>query len=168
VVGQLKKIKGDLITLAKSGEFDIIVHGCNCFHTMNSGIAGQIKREWPMALRVDEEFSEYGDFLKLGTATHCIQKLDNGDYLGIFNAYTQFKYGKGNGAYDKDVLVDYNALRNAFALIIASIPKKRPMRVGIPKIGAGLAGGDWDYIEPCIEERFAKTIHELTLVEYEN
>ena len=27
-------VHGDLFKLAEQGEFDIIVHGCNCFNTM--------------------------------------------------------------------------------------------------------------------------------------
>ena len=39
----MKIIKGDLIKLALQGEFDVIVHGCNCFCTMGAGIAKSIK-----------------------------------------------------------------------------------------------------------------------------
>ena len=38
----LETVKGNLITMAKKGELDIIVHGCNCFHTMGGGIAAEI------------------------------------------------------------------------------------------------------------------------------
>lgn len=173
----MKKIKGDLIKLAKYGEFDVIIHGCNCFHTMGSGIAKQIRDEWPLAYQVDRERSSKGDILKLGTYTHCRVKIekqrdtyDNRDYkwMHIFNAYTQYRYGIGSGPYDPDIIVDYNAVRNVFALIIAALGNRKPYKVGIPLIGAGLGGGDWSYIEPCIEAKFAKTIHELTIVEYEN
>lgn len=40
----MKVIKGDLVELALEGKFDVIIHGCNCFNTMNAGIAKQIKR----------------------------------------------------------------------------------------------------------------------------
>ena len=32
-------VKGDLIKSAKEGQFDVIIHGCNCFNTMGAGIA---------------------------------------------------------------------------------------------------------------------------------
>ncbi len=35
----LNIINGDLIDLAKNGNFDVIIHGCNCFRTMGVGIA---------------------------------------------------------------------------------------------------------------------------------
>ena len=39
----MKTIQGNLIHLAQNGEFDLIVHGCNCFCTMGAGIAKGIK-----------------------------------------------------------------------------------------------------------------------------
>ena len=36
----MKIIKGNLISLALAGEFEVIIHGCNCFCTMGAGIAG--------------------------------------------------------------------------------------------------------------------------------
>ena len=34
-----QEVEGDLIKLALKGNFDVIVHGCNCFCTMKAGIA---------------------------------------------------------------------------------------------------------------------------------
>jgi hypothetical protein len=31
----LKRAKGNLIDMAEQGEFDVIVHGCNCLNTSN-------------------------------------------------------------------------------------------------------------------------------------
>ena len=42
----VKTTDGDLLKLAKNGEFDVIIHGCNCFTAMFSGIAGQIRKEY--------------------------------------------------------------------------------------------------------------------------
>ena len=39
-------------------------------------------------------------------------------------------------------------------------------RIGYPKIGAGLAGGDWSIIEKIIDEELQGTDH--TLVIFEN
>ena len=53
-------IKGDLIKFALEGNFDIIVHGCNCFHNMGGGIAKQIKQVFPAAYLEDKK-SRFGD-----------------------------------------------------------------------------------------------------------
>ena len=42
----MKTVKGDLIHLALAGEFDVIVHGCNCYCTMGVGIAKTIKQKF--------------------------------------------------------------------------------------------------------------------------
>jgi len=39
-----QEIEGDLIKLAKQGEFDVITHGCNCHNIMGAGIALQMDR----------------------------------------------------------------------------------------------------------------------------
>lgn len=44
---QMKTIKGDLIQLALANEFDVIIHGCNCFCTMGKGIAPMKNRSKP-------------------------------------------------------------------------------------------------------------------------
>ncbi|RYF46165.1 MAG: phosphatase, partial [Cytophagaceae bacterium] len=41
--------QGDLVQKAKVGEFDVIVHGCNCFCQMGAGIAKTIKQVFPAA-----------------------------------------------------------------------------------------------------------------------
>jgi len=47
---KLHAIKGNLITLAKKGEFDVIVHGCNCLNVMGAGIAKQIKKTFSRSI----------------------------------------------------------------------------------------------------------------------
>lgn len=49
----LKIMHGDLIKLALTGDFDVIVHGCNCFNTMGAGIAKTIKQTFPEAYQAD-------------------------------------------------------------------------------------------------------------------
>jgi len=39
-------IPGDLIALAKAGEFEVIVHGCNCFCTIGAGIRAAHSVRW--------------------------------------------------------------------------------------------------------------------------
>jgi O-acetyl-ADP-ribose deacetylase (regulator of RNase III) len=45
----IKHINGNLLKLAENGQFDIIMHGCNCFNTFGSGIAKSIKLSFPTA-----------------------------------------------------------------------------------------------------------------------
>ncbi len=158
----MKTIKGDLIKLALAGRFDMIIHGCNCFHTMGAGIAKQIRKTFPIAYEVDLE-TEYGSRKKLGTFSYII---DIPRKLVIVNAYTQYNFrGRRN--------VDYVAIRKAFRAIRQAIRQairnfdfgqNFPIeRIGYPKIGAGLAGGDWNIISKIIEDELFDLDH--TLVE---
>lgn len=58
--------KGNLLDMAESGDFDVIIHGCNCFCRMKSGIAGQIAQRYPIVVDKDNE-TRVGDMSKLGS-----------------------------------------------------------------------------------------------------
>ena len=64
----LKHAKGNLLDLAEAGEFDIIIHGCNCFNTMGGGIAREIRERYPEVSTVDSK-TVSGDYSKLGNWT---------------------------------------------------------------------------------------------------
>lgn len=149
----MKSIEGDLLDLAEQGHFDVIVHGCNCFHTMRSGIAGQITQRYPEVIEADRK-TPYGARAKLGTiSTATISR--NGREFVIVNAYTQHRYGR-NG-----VFAEVPAIASAFQEVAARFPGKR---IGYPRVGAGLAGGDWNEILPVIQK--ALEGQDATLVEF--
>lgn len=146
----MPQIYGDLIKLAIEGQFDIIVHGCNCFCTMGAGIAKSIKKEFPEAYDADLKTIK-GDKSKLGSFTFAKVSKENHEII-VINAYTQFNYkGKGNKA-------DYEAIRSVFKKIKAEFSGKR---IGYPLIGAGLAGGDWNIISEIINTELSGENHTL-------
>lgn len=147
-------MSGNLITLAKTGHFDVIAHGCNCFCTMGAGIAKGIKTSFPAAWEVDLK-TKPGDRSKLGTCTSAVVSTTAGE-LTVVNAYTQFDW-RGTG-----LKADYRAITTCMDWIGSHYQGKR---IGLPKIGAGLAGGDWNRIMDIIERSLGR--HDLTIVEYE-
>lgn len=155
----MKVIKGNLISLAAhNAMFDVIIHGCNCFHTMGAGIAKQIRKTFPEAYRADLQ-TICGVRYKLGKYSSATVRLFNDKYLTIVNAYTQY-YFKQNKSKPRK-LVDYNAIRTCMKAIKKDFSGKK---IGIPKIGAGLAGGDWKIISKIIDEELQG--EDVTLVEY--
>lgn len=157
----MKVVKGDLIQMALDGQFSIIVHGCNCQNVMGKGIAKSIKETFPAAYEADLKTIK-GDKSKLGKFSWTpiqIQphptNIDNSTVY-VVNAYTQYDY-RGEG-----VLVDYDAVRSCFGKLrsIAS----REDTIGYPKLGAGLAKGDWMIISRIIDEELDGYNH--TLVEW--
>lgn len=149
----MKVVKGNLIKLAARGEFDVIAHGCNCFCAMGAGIARDIKSEFSAAFEADQRTVK-GDRGKMGTCSvaHCVV----GDVtVVVVNAYTQYHWA-GEG-----VLADYPSIRSCMRFIKERFAGKR---IGLPRIGAGLARGDWDTIVGIIQDELGH--EDVTIVEF--
>jgi O-acetyl-ADP-ribose deacetylase (regulator of RNase III) len=149
----MRVVRGDLLALARQGEFDAIIHGCNCMCDMSKGIALSIKQQFPQAYLADLQ-TQKGSRLKLGSYSTATAATSQGSLI-VINAYTQFDW-KGKG-----VKADYDAIRTAMRAIASEFGT---CRIGYPMIGAGLAGGDWSIIRPIIDEEFEGLHH--TCVEF--
>lgn len=154
----LKHKNGDLLNLAKNDEFDVIIHGCNCYFTFGAGIANQIRKQYPSAYAADLK-TVMGDSSKIGTYSH--EKTSDG--FTIVNAYTQYDFNRRGEVID---LFEYKG----FGKILKQLKKDfGGVRYGFPYIGMGLAGGNPDIIIPMIEG-FSDDIESIggsvTLVEY--
>ena len=133
-----KEVYGDLIQLAKKGNFDVITHGCNCMSNMGAGIAVPMNYAFDVSTFPMEQ---------LGVD---INKLGNIDYrsfiteapLVVVNSYTQYVPSV------KMKPLDYEALTLCMRKINHTFKGKH---IGLPKIGAGLAGGDWERIKKIIQ-----------------
>lgn len=131
----MKIIEGDLIQMTFSQKFDVIAHGCNCFCTMGAGIALQMAYKFDCHKFPLEGPKYRGDIDKLGNIDsdwHDIGPLEGHDGwdVGVVNAYTQFKPGAD---------LSYAALE----LCLMKINKKfKGLKLGLPLIGGGIAGGD--------------------------
>ncbi|WP_442511841.1 macro domain-containing protein [Novipirellula sp. SH528] len=149
----MKTIHGDLLTLALDGTFDVIIHGCNCQCAMGAGIAKAIKSVFPEAYDADC-LTDKADRNKLGTISFATVERDD-HQITVVNAYTQF-HCRGSA-----VRADYDAIRSVMTTVKSQFTGKR---IGYPRIGAGLAKGDWGLISQIINEELAGEDH--TLVEY--
>ena len=160
----LKHTKGNLLDLAERGNFDIIVHGCNCQNTMGSGIAKEIRDRYPEVYdadtRMDQEFGANYRYLKLGNYSMVDVYPTSGKFK-IINAYTQFNFAPR----DRDHF-EYDS----FKLILQKLLQfYGNYDFGFPYIGMGLAGGDKDRIIAMLED-FAEKVSakggSVTLVEF--
>lgn len=159
-----QEIKGNLITLAKEGKFDVITHGCNCFCQMGAGIAPKMA-EYSGCNKYELEKESYiGDINKLGSIDWNSNKCSNHErgFIWVINSYTQFKYGKNHKDGIKNP-VDYEAI----TLCMRKINNKfSGMHIGLPKIGCGLAGGDWNIVREIIKKELKDCI--VTVVIFKN
>lgn len=145
---------GDLIEAARNEEVMAIAHCCNCQVNMGSGIAPQIRLAFPWAWEADQE-TEKGDTKKLGSfSVGDPYATGYNDGPLVYNLYGQFGYGKRRyGGRD----LNYDALYDALVGMANDLQGIDPgdhemLPVGLPMLGAGLAGGDWDIIEMMIKK----------------
>ncbi len=151
-----KEINGDLIKLVQQGVFDVIAHGCNCFCSMKSGIAPQMAE----AFRCDKYKLEHsflkGDINKLGLIDYT-----ETEKVTVVNCYTQYFNRTLNP--DKNAInLDYEALTLCMRKINKAFAGNR---IGLPMIGSGLAGGDWNIIKEIIKKELKDC--DVTIVIYE-
>lgn len=160
-----KEVKGDLISLALKGEFDVIAHGVNCFCTQKAGLAPQMVKAF-FTDKYPYEQKGKGDINKLGSIDYKVLMIHEGESKGfsplfngwssnkyicdltVVNAYTQFKYGRNHADGVKNPL-DYEALTLCMRKINHTFVGKK---IGLPKIGSNLAGGDWNIIKEIIKK----------------
>lgn len=153
----LKVVTGNLIDAAKNGEVNVIAHCCNCMCNMGKGIAPQIKRAFPYAYTADLG-TAVGDQSKLGSFSLGVPE-EVSDPL-VYNLYGQYRYGYNA----KGRQLDYDALYDALiAMANDLLLQAKGLKIGLPMIGAGFAGGNWAIIEVMIEETLVKTGHDVTI-----
>jgi O-acetyl-ADP-ribose deacetylase (regulator of RNase III) len=122
----------------------IFVHGCNAQGVMGSGVAYQIKRRFPFAYRLYTETHELN-----GLQVGSIVVANNNDLNCIvINAITQKYYGRDSNR----VYVDYYAVEKCMKSINLLFEGWNTPEVVMPKIGCGLANGDWKIISNIIEK----------------
>lgn len=136
-------IKGDAVEALKNGDVDYLIHCCNAQGKMNSGIAKQIREEFPEAYDIYKHSVDNGftDDVLMGSFT--IEK-------GVVNLIGQKYYGYHGKRY-----VHYGHIANGLhriGLKIQSYHNKRRPIIAIPyKFASDRAGGDWEIILELIE-----------------
>jgi O-acetyl-ADP-ribose deacetylase (regulator of RNase III) len=165
----MKIVKGNLIELAKNGEFDVIAHGCNCFCKQKSGLAKQMVENFDTEYSdakydfLKEEFTlenpyTAGDINKLGQIQYEFRNIPNNKHIYVVNCYTQYNYGKD----PNKVYADYEAIALCFKKINFKFHGKK---LGLPWIGCGLANGNKEVITQLMIKYLNNV--DLTIVEYE-
>lgn len=136
----VKYIKGDLF----KSKSDLIAHGCNCKGGFGSGVAYTVSQLYPKARDLYlEKFEEDG--WQLGEVQFTLQR--DGKYIA--NCATQNGYLPRGYCH-----ADYDAIRTCMTKV-KEFARDKGLSVAIPKIGAGLAGGNWLTIQKILNEVFS-------------
>lgn len=136
----VRHFEGDITEqLGKSVE--VVAHGCNCKGSYAKGVALALANRWPKSKEAYMRAHRKG-FLRPGFGQFVPVKEGL-----VANLMTQDGYGRGGPHFD------YQAAENVLSRLKTHC-KAKGLRIGIPRIGAGLAGGDWNKIEQMLERVF--------------
>jgi len=137
---KIEYITGDLLQT----DVKHIIHGCNSHGVMGSGVAKAIRDMYPKAYQdYNDAYNSYG--LELGDIIVSVQENER----VIHNAVTQKDYGRDSSR----VYVSYWAIAEVFR----KINQWGIREIAMPKIGSGLANGDWNVISAIIENTLIDT-----------
>jgi O-acetyl-ADP-ribose deacetylase (regulator of RNase III) len=131
----LNYIVGDITKVA--GVNQLLCHGCNCSGGFGSGVAGAIRKAYPIVYKKFKTIKPSPDLL--GTAQ--IVPISLVDNFFVANCFTQINYGSDGKAY-----ADYDAIYKALDYcynFVAQI-EDEDMEICAPKIGCGLGGLVWE------------------------
>lgn len=144
-------VKGDLLYFFDIGLIDTVAHGCNMQGRMASGIAGQIAKKYPQVK--DRYLSWHGLMTDQPFVLGEMQEVMVAGERSIFNCLTQKYYGN-----DGKVYASLDAIKEVaqdLSLIMKDLYDGKENKLGIPKIGCGLGGLDWEtQVKPIFEEAF--------------
>lgn len=135
--------KGDMF----EGPEPWLLHGANAQSVMASGVAKTVKELYPSAYQAYLAMKDIGH-MRLGGVSFAAQE----DGKVMFNGITQEFYGRDGKRY-----VDYDAVKEVIQAmdhmaILEHNQHEGTIHVAMPKIGAGLGGGDWGTIACIIED----------------
>lgn len=134
----------------------LVVHGTNCSGGFGSGVAGAIRRVWPI---VYQTFCKYppgmyllGEFIPVKVT----------DTLIVGNCYTQLSFGSDGKRYASPEAI-YSSLSKAYKYATENCIDELIM----PKIGSKLGGLSWiDEVEPIVKKLADHFGHIKTKVYY--
>lgn len=130
-----KEVIGD-ITLAKG--CNVIVHGCNCKMTMGAGLAPQMAVKFGADVYDRNYIARVKPFEALGTIDAFNSTVGN-KHITVVNAYTQYNPGR-----NLDMIALITCLKDINIRFEGAT-------VGLPLIGCGIAGGDWNEVREHIK-----------------
>lgn len=162
----VKIVYGDMVESFKNKELDAYAHQANCFCRMGRGIAPLLAKAEPKVREADNATKE-GCRDKMGTFS------ESGTYPNVYNIYGQYHWRRYQ--VEKGRNTDYEALKRGLFAVMESLHYEqfldeeagKPFKqktLGLPLIGCGLAGGDWEgVVFPMIKEVFDNSCVDVTI-----
>ena len=139
----MKYTTGDLLELFDNDEVQCVLHVANCQGVMGSGIALQIKEQFPQAYTAYKKDEQRNNGLILGSYSMAAIREE----ACIVNLHAQDFYGVGSRQ------LNYEALYNSLEQVAQTLKFANFTGViGVPeKMGSDRAGGNWEIVEKIVE-----------------
>lgn len=155
---KIKYITGDATDPQAEGQ-KIIVHVCNNVGAWGAGFVMALSNKWKEPEAAYRAQTEYN----LGE----IDIVHVEDDIAVCNMIGQENtIGRNNNASlppIRYVAIEYALKQIVFNWHFASMNTDKPFSIHMPRIGSGLAGGNWNIIEAIIEETLCKAGIEVTV-----
>jgi O-acetyl-ADP-ribose deacetylase (regulator of RNase III) len=143
-------------TCPQSAGPKLIAHICNDLGKWGKGFVLALSKRWSMPEYSYREWHNRGDDFALG----AVQIIEVGRALWVANMIAQ--HGVRSGSHGPPIR--YDALRKCLGRV-GEEATERSASIHMPRIGAGLAGGSWNRIEPLLTEELCA--REVSVVVYD-
>lgn len=154
---EIKYIKGDATKPIGEGP-KVIVHICNDIGAWGAGFVMALSSRWEGPEMMYRRWCGHQRNFKLG----YIQRVKVEDGLTVINMIAQHKVGMVNGKPP----IDYSALYTCL-FKVGQYVKDVKASVHMPRIGCGLAGGDWNVVEGIIKEILSSNDIEVVVYDFD-
>ena len=123
----------------------VIAHVCNDSGGWGKGFVLALSRRWPEPEAAYRRWARSSEQFGLG----MVQLVKVEDHLAVANMVAQHGYvSRAN-----PVAIRYDALAQCLSKLAGRI--EQGTLIHMPRIGCGLAGGNWDQIGPLLHEHLA-------------
>lgn len=136
----------------------IIAHVCNDGGAWGAGFVIALSRKWAAPEQEYREWATSGDHFQLAE-TQFVPVKD--DWLWVANMVAQHSFVSAQNP----VALRYDALEDCLNQVADFSKAVGDASVHMPRIGCGLAGGDWDEVEAIID--WTLTRHSIDVVVYD-
>ena len=138
--------KGDVIEAALSNQYDMFVHVANCIGVMGDGVALQVRNRMKPLYYADKNFFiGFGE----GRLGNCSYKFIGTTFC--VNLYNQIVPDASSRQ------LHYGAMVSSILSALDQYDENKGLITGgkisicLPRMGCGLAGGDWVIVEEILE-----------------
>jgi O-acetyl-ADP-ribose deacetylase (regulator of RNase III) len=158
-MASIRYLRGDA-TCPQAKGVKLICHVCNDIGGWGKGFVLALSRRW------DQPEAEYRAWHAQGRAggfaLGAVQFVQVEPYIWVANMLGQRGTKRGSSGPP----IRYDALASCLALVGAKAIELAAS-VHMPRIGCGLAGGDWAEVEPLIEEHLCGRGVAVTVYDFE-